>query len=148
MVSNGSQPNCIQGTVLFQHGTWQALANGSIVATPIAIDGRLQVEDPCAAQSNIIMQFNTTVLFQSWRIFQDPQRGPKLQLYQFDGSPLSPLYLIANPPNMLPTQLLSVNMTLGPDGSLTLDNKAVRTLGGIVLVTVVGMFLGVAALVL
>ena len=117
--SNGSQPNCIVGVVLWQHGKYQFLSNGSIVANPIPIDGRMQVQDPCAAKSNVIMQFNTSVLFQSWSIFQDVQRGPKLQLYRFDGAPLHPMYRIADPPNMLPTQTLSVNLTLNPDGSIT-----------------------------
>lgn len=145
MVANGSQPNCIQGTVLFQHGTWQNLANGSIILNPFAADGRLQVQDPCAAQSDVIMQFNTTVLFESWRIFSDPQRGPKLQLYAFDGTPKSPMFLIANPPNMLPTTTLSANTTLGGTGlSAAMEN--VKRLGLMATVATSGVVAGMALL--
>lgn len=143
MVANGSQPNCIQGTVLWQHGSWQSLDNGSIVLNPIAVDGRLQVQDPCAAQSNVIMQFNTTVLFSSWRIFSDQQRGPKLQLYAFDGSPKSPMFLIANPPNMLPTETLSANTTIGGDG-LSAAVASAKRMGLAALVAVSGAAAGMA----
>jgi len=124
--ANGSQPNCITGIVLWQHGQFQFLNNGSIVANPIPIDGRLQVQDPCAAKSNVIQQFNTSILFERWEIVQDVQRGPKLQLYRFDGAPLHPMYQIANPPNMLPTVLLSVNLTLNTDGSITYNAATAR----------------------
>ncbi|KAF8321978.1 chaperone for protein-folding within the ER, fungal-domain-containing protein [Cantharellus anzutake] len=145
--ANGTQPNCITGVVLWQHGTYQWLSNGSIIANPIPIDGRMQVQNPCAAKSNVIQQFNTTILLQSWRIFQDVQRGPKLQLYRFDGAPLHPMYQIANPPNMLPTETLSVNLTLNPDGSITY-NAATSRLKQLSLITLgtLGGFLAGALL--
>lgn len=61
----------------------------------------------CAAKSNIIQQFNQTTLFANWNIYQDTTRGFKLQLYRFDGAPLSPMYQISTTPNMLPTQVLT-----------------------------------------
>jgi len=146
MVSNGSQPNCIKGTVVWQHGTWDYLSNGSIVGYPFAPDGRLQVQDPCAAQSNVIMQFNTTLLFSSWRIFSDPLLGPKLQLYAYDGSPMSPMYLKAIPPNMLPTQTLSANGTINGDGALSAAHANVARIGLMVLVAVSGVAVGTAIL--
>ncbi|KAF9517178.1 hypothetical protein BS47DRAFT_1375709 [Hydnum rufescens UP504] len=139
--SNGSEPSCITGVVLFQHGTYQFLDNGSIIATPFAPDGRIQVQDPCAAQSNTITQFNTSVLFSSWRIFQDPTRGPKLQLYRFDGAPLTPQFLVALPPNMLPTQVLTPNNQSAAVAKL-------RKLTFIVLGTVAGGAIGALMLVL
>ncbi|KAF8319727.1 hypothetical protein DL93DRAFT_2074698 [Clavulina sp. PMI_390] len=145
MQANGSQPNCITGTVLWQHGAWESLANGSIILNPISIDGRLQVQDPCAAQSNVLFQFNTTVLISSWRVFSDPQRGPKLQMYKYDGSPYTPMYLIANPPNMLPTETLSSNLTVSGDGVLSAAHESVRKVGLAVLVGVVGIVGGVMA---
>jgi Chaperone for protein-folding within the ER, fungal len=42
----------------------------------------------------------------SWQIFQDPKDGPKLHIFAWDGSPVSPLYLVSTTPQMLPTQLL------------------------------------------
>lgn len=146
MVSNGTQPNCIKAVLIWQHGTWDYLSNGSIVATPFAVDGRIQIQDPCARQSNVIMQFNTTLLFASWRIFSDPQRGPKLQLFGFNGAPLSPMFLKANPPNMMPTQTLSVNMTVNGDGTLGAARENMARLGWMALLTVSGVAAGVALL--
>ena len=146
MVANGTQPNCIQGVVVWQHGTWESLSNGSIVGNPFAPDGRIQVQNPCARQSNVITQFNTTLLFSSWRIFSDPQRGPKLQLYAFDGAPLSPMFLKANPPNMLPTQTLSANSSVGGDGTRGAAQENVARIGWMALLTVTGAVAGVALL--
>jgi hypothetical protein len=110
------------------------------------VDGRIQIQDPCAAQSNVILQFNTTLLFSSWRIFSDPQRGPKLQLYAFDGSPMSPMFLKATPPNMMPTQTLSVNMTINGDGTLSAAQANMARIGWMALVTVSGAVAGIAFL--
>lgn len=87
------------------HGTYELLSNGSIVMNPFG-DGFQQIQDPCAAVSNFIEVYNDTELYQSWRIFMDPQDGPKLHLFQFDGSPVAPQFQTSLVPNMLPTQLL------------------------------------------
>ena len=87
------------------HGTYQLLSNGSILMTPFG-DGFQQIQDPCAAVSNFIETYNDTELYQSWRIFMDPTDGPKLHLFQFDGSPVAPQFQLSATPNMLPTQSL------------------------------------------
>lgn len=65
------------------------------------------MQDMCAAKSNIIQQFNQTTLFANWNIYQDTSKGYKLQLYRFDGAPLSPMYQVSTTPNMLPTEILT-----------------------------------------
>lgn len=142
MVSNGSQPNCIKGTVLWQHGSWELLGNGSIVLNPISSDGRLQVQDPCAAQSNLLFQFNTTILISSWRVFSDPKRGPKLQMYQYDGAPYSLMFLVAQPPMMLPTETLTANLTVSGDGVLSAAQATVVRFSWMGLVGVAGVLAG------
>lgn len=93
----------------------------------------------CAAKSNIIQQFNQTTLFLNWNIYQDPQRGPKLQLYRFDGAPLSPMYLISTTPNMLPTTTLTQNVTVGqvaPSGSSRTAELGITAMVGVLGATV------------
>lgn len=142
---NGSQPTCIIGVVQWQHGTYQLMPNGSIVLNPFSTDGRQQVQDMCAAKSNIIQQFNQTTLFQSWAIYQDPQKGPKLQIYQYNGAPLAPMYQIAPTPNMLPTTTLTANVTQGQTtpgtaaGFRRADLGMVSMLGAIGFATVLGL---------
>jgi len=143
---NGSRPTCIVGVVQWQHGTYVINANNSITLNPFASDGRQQVQDMCAAKSNIIQQFNQTTLFLNWNIYQDPQRGPKLQLYRFDGAPLSPMYLISQQPNMLPTTTLTGNVTQGqtaPSGSSRRMELGMTAMAGVLGATVL---IGVAAL--
>jgi hypothetical protein len=86
------------------HGMYTLQPNGSITMIPFDDDGFQQIQDPCAAVSNFIETYNDTELYQSWRIFQDPTTGYKLHLFQFDGSPLAPMFQLSTTPNMLPTQ--------------------------------------------
>jgi hypothetical protein len=104
--SNGSDPKCITAVMNWVHGTYALQSNGSIVLTPNG-DGYQQIQDPCAAQSNFVQNYNDTeLLVAGWYTYNDPQLGLALQLFQFDGSPLAPQYQVSSTPNMLPTQQL------------------------------------------
>ncbi|WVW86020.1 hypothetical protein I302_108058 [Kwoniella bestiolae CBS 10118] len=106
--SNASNPACIQAVLIFQHGTYSLEDDGSIVLRPFAADGRVQVQDPCAATTNIITYYNEITTFKDWGIIVDPDTGNyQLRLNKFDGSKLPYMNLIAKPPNMLPTQVLT-----------------------------------------
>lgn len=101
----GSAPNCITTVVNWSHGLFSLLSNGSITFTPVG-DGYQQIQNPCAATSNFIQNYNDTELYLSWTIWQDAILGPQLHLAQFDGSLLPPMNLLSSTPNMLPTQSL------------------------------------------
>ena len=88
--------------MVFIHGTYTLNDNGSMTLSPFS-DGFQQVQDPCAAVSNFIEQYNDTELYSQWQIIQDPQEGFKLYLYQWDGTPVAPLFQNSTVPNMLPT---------------------------------------------
>jgi len=100
---NGSNPTCITGVLNWVHGQYTLQPNGSITMIPTALDGFQQIQDPCAAYSNFVEAYNNTELYVQWRIFQDPTQGYKLHLFQFDGSPLAPMFQVSTAPNMLPT---------------------------------------------
>eukprot|EP00914_Ancora_sagittata_P010730 GHVO01020912.1.p1 GENE.GHVO01020912.1~~GHVO01020912.1.p1 ORF type:complete len:136 (-),score=2.24 GHVO01020912.1:538-945(-) len=88
------------------HGTYAAADNGSIILTPNG-DGYQQVQDPCAATSDVMQNYNETeLLVAGYYTYTDTTNGLALQLYTFDGSPLAPQYQISSTPNMLPTQKL------------------------------------------
>jgi hypothetical protein len=108
----GTDPRCITAVLQFQHGKYSLLNNGSIVLQPWSQDGRQQVQNPCAAESNVLRQFNQTTLFLNWRIFVDPQGRDKLHLFRFDGAPFAPMFRVTETPNMIPTRLLT-NTTIG-----------------------------------
>lgn len=121
---SGSQPSCITGVLNWVHGTYDLLPNGSIVMTPMG-DGFQQIQDPCAATSNFVEDYNDTELYQSWRIFTDPTFGFKLHLFMFDGTPVPPQYLISASPQMLPTTLLRNVSTVftSQDGFVSTGSK-------------------------
>ncbi|KAI0350180.1 hypothetical protein OH77DRAFT_1431328 [Trametes cingulata] len=102
---NGAKPQCITGVLNWHHGTFQMLPNGSLVLTPFG-DGYQQIQDPCAAETNFIENYNDTELYNSWQLFHDINDGPKLHLFNFDGSPVAPLFQVYSTPNMLPTEPL------------------------------------------
>ena len=101
----GSEPTCITGVIGWVHGTYTLNNNGSISMTPLG-DGFQQIQDPCAAVSNFMEVYNYTEYYKGWRIFTDPTQGFKLHLFQFDGSPVAPLFQVSTTPNMLPTRVL------------------------------------------
>ncbi|KAJ7671179.1 chaperone for protein-folding within the ER, fungal-domain-containing protein [Mycena rosella] len=128
-LANGSHPDCIGGTVVWAHGNYELFDNGSIVLTPLG-DGYQQVQSLCADNSNFVQNYNETELFASWRIFTDVTFGPKLHLFQFDGSPVAPLFRLSADPNMLPKQklrnLAQQVVTTTSDGLVTTETLAAR----------------------
>lgn len=114
VTGNPKQPGCPKAVLVFQHGTYEQLDNNTLVLTPYEVDGRQLVSDPCKSSNSTYQRFNATILFQKWAVYVDPYHGRyRIDLYQFDGSPLPPLYLAYKPPMMLPT------ITMNPTGNST-----------------------------
>lgn len=123
--SNASDPQCITAYVLWQHGKYQLNNNGSITLYPFGSDGRIQVQDPCAAVTNVITTYDQITLYADWGITVDSIKANyKLQLNRFDGAKMPPLYLIANPPNMLPTVVLTGVNATGQASRRSLDETS------------------------
>ncbi|KNZ53768.1 hypothetical protein VP01_313g3 [Puccinia sorghi] len=107
-VSNGTRPNCVKAIVLWQHGRYTLESNGSLTMQPIEADGRIQIQDPCAAQTSVITYYYQPGLYQSWQIFNDAHHNTyNLQLQAFDNALFPRLYLVTRPPDMLPTHQLT-----------------------------------------
>ncbi|KAI5896208.1 uncharacterized protein SCHCODRAFT_02614207 [Schizophyllum commune H4-8] len=121
--SNASQPNCITGVMSWVHGQYSLETNGTIVLTPLG-DGYQQVQDPCAAESNFVENFNYTELITRWTIDQDVDRGYRLRLWDYAGYPLPPQYLLSTTPNMLPKTRLR-EVAIDPDTLLTQRKREV-----------------------
>jgi len=135
---NATMPNCITAVLQWQHGSYQALANNSILYFPIASDGRQRVLNTCSPQSDVTQQFNQTFWMRGWEIVQDPLLGAELQLYEFDGTPVNPLYPYANPPIMLPTETLTPSTNIGLEDF----SSAMRRVASPVLIGVAGLLFG------
>jgi hypothetical protein len=117
-VSNGTEPNCIKGVLAWLHGKFEIVSNGSVVMTPNG-DGYQQIQDPCGAISNFIENYNKTELYQTYAFSTDTDGRKKLQLFQFDGAPLAPMYQVSATPNMLPTERLR-NVSVAASSNLAI----------------------------
>jgi len=107
-VSNPTLPSCPQAILQFQHGTVVQNADGSLLLTPIAVDGRQLLSNPCQSATSTYSRYNQSETFQKFAVYKDPYHGvTRLDLYQFDGSPMNPMYLAYSPPVMLPTQTMN-----------------------------------------
>nr|POE88011.1 protein rot1 [Quercus suber] len=106
-IANPQDPSCPGGIMQWQHGKWQFLANGSLILEPVSIDGRQLMSEPCKYKNSVYTRYNQSELFQRYSVYLDPYHNiPRLDLYQFNGAPLQPMYLVMNPPQMLPTSTL------------------------------------------
>jgi len=105
MYGYGPSPKCITVVLNWVHGPYNYNDNGSITLHP-AGDGFQRIQLPCNATSDFTEDYHDQELYESWQIFLDPIDGPKLHMFGFDGSPLPPMKLLSQTPNMFPVQSL------------------------------------------
>ncbi|KAF5101135.1 hypothetical protein D0Z00_000981 [Geotrichum galactomycetum] len=126
VTGNPRNPKCPTAVLVFQHGSYEILSNQTLVMTPFRVDGRQLVSDPCKSSKSIYQRYNDTVIMQKWEVYVDPYHGRyRLDLYQYDGARLPPLYLAYKPPMMLPT--MTMNPTEGasqPTGSSDSESQS------------------------
>jgi hypothetical protein len=58
-----AKPSCPTALLQWQHGQYTVYANGSLVLTPIKIDGRQILSDPCNYDQSIYTRYNQTELY-------------------------------------------------------------------------------------
>ncbi|KAK2630447.1 hypothetical protein QTJ16_001267 [Diplocarpon rosae] len=103
-ISNPAKPSCPAAIMQFQHGTVVENTDGSLSLTPFSVDGRQLLSDPCEGDNAIYTRFNQPETMKSYAVYVDPySQRTRLDLYQFNGAPINPMYLAYSPPQMLPT---------------------------------------------
>ena len=113
-----AEPSCPEGLMQWQHGTFTANANGSLTLTPFGVDGRQLSSTPCQYTNSLYTRYEQPELLKTWRVYTDPYHNVKrLDLEEFDGTPMNPMFLAYNPPQMLPTS------TLNPTPTATASRK-------------------------
>lgn len=112
-IANPTDPSCPQGIMQWQHGSFEKLGNGSLVLTPIKVDGRQLYSDPCQYKNAVYTRYNTTEMFKSYEYVASDayHKIPRITLYKADGAPMMPLYLAMSKPEMLPTTTLNPLVT-------------------------------------
>lgn len=61
-IANPTNPACPGGIMQWQHGTWVMNANNSLSLTPIAVDGRQLLSEPCNYKNSIYTRYNQSEL--------------------------------------------------------------------------------------
>lgn len=114
-VSNPTVPQCPSAVMQWQHGTYSLPGNGSLILQPFAVDGRQLTSTPCTYGESVYERYDQPELMKSYQVLTDPYHNvPRLNLYRFDGSPINPMFLLASPPEMLPTQTLNPTVAAAP----------------------------------
>ncbi|KAE8146956.1 protein rot1 [Aspergillus avenaceus] len=104
-LANPADPNCPKGIMQWQHGKFTVSSDGTLELTPIAVDGRQLISDPCSSSKAEYTRYNQTETF---NVSVDPYHGVRrLDMKSYDDSPMHPMYLVYSPPQMLPTTTLN-----------------------------------------
>jgi hypothetical protein len=56
-------PKCPKGIMQWQHGSYEKLANGSLILKPIKVDGRQLYSDPCQYKNAVYTRYNASERF-------------------------------------------------------------------------------------
>lgn len=64
-----SNPECAEGIMLWQHGTYSLEPNGSLVLKPFTSDGRQLLSRPCASDYATYTRYNQTEIFKVYSLF-------------------------------------------------------------------------------
>jgi hypothetical protein len=109
-------PSCPESVLQFQHGTYTETDTGGLKLTPIAVDGRELISAPCDGDTSALKRYNQPETIKSYQVSKDAYTGAaRLDLYQFNGSPMIPMFLAYTPPQMLPT--VTMNPTAAASGA-------------------------------
>ncbi|KAK3678284.1 Reversal of tor2 lethality [Recurvomyces mirabilis] len=127
-VSNPQNPSCPSGIMQWQHGSWVMNTTGSLILTPIAVDGRQLLSSPCQYKNSVYTRYNQSEVMASYAVYTDPYHNiPRLDLHKFDKAPMNPMYLVFSPPQMLPTTTLNPTTASATAGAKS-TSKAKRSL--------------------
>lgn len=112
---NPKNHSCATAVLIFQHGTYEKLDNGSLVLTPFEVDGRQLLSMPCDDNGvSTYSRYNQTEGFNAYQVYVDGYHGRwRIDLIETDGSYMQPLYLAYDPPQMLPTITMNPTSSAG-----------------------------------
>ncbi|CCH46184.1 putative secreted protein [Wickerhamomyces ciferrii] len=128
VTSNAKNHSCPAAVIIYQHGTYEKLDNGTLVLTPIEVDGRQLLSEPCKDGGvSTYSRYDQVETFEKFQVMIDNYHGRwKLQLYEWDGNPVQPLYLAYRPALMLPTETLNPTDGDHATGTSTPSGQSLR----------------------
>lgn len=63
-IANPQDPSCPSGIMQWQHGSWVMNANNSLSLTPIGVDGRQLMSEPCKYSKGVYTRYNQSELME------------------------------------------------------------------------------------
>lgn len=106
-------PSCPQAMIQWQHGSYSSSRNGGMELVPIATDGRSLTSDPCVGNDEkraTLSKYAQNETMSKVEVGIDEYtKTMRLDLYGFDGTPLTPMWLVSQTPRMLPTTTLATS---------------------------------------
>ncbi|RAL66303.1 hypothetical protein DID88_005973 [Monilinia fructigena] len=94
----------------YEEAYYRAISNPAKPSflSPFSVDGRQLESAPCAASHATYTRYNQSETMQKYQVYTDPYtKLTRLDLYQFDGTPVNPMFLAYSPALMLPTETLN-----------------------------------------
>ncbi|KAI3617797.1 hypothetical protein CBS9595_003706 [Malassezia furfur] len=118
--SNAEKPDCFEAQLIWQHGTYVSNTS-TITMNPYKGDGAVQTVSPCNPEATRVQMsvYSETEFISNWTTYIETQPAflgneddtvYSMQMYAFDGQPYAKLYLVYDPPNMLPQEQLFMNV--------------------------------------
>ena len=127
-------PSCTSAIMQWSHGTYTiglntTLNKPNLHLTPIAVDGRQLYSSPCDQKTTVITRWNMPQSYSDVEVLVDPyNQRMRLNLFEWDGTPVNPMWLAMKPPQMLPTQTLNPTSNSTATGAMrTATAKLKRT---------------------
>lgn len=132
VVPNPTDHDCPSAVLIYTHGTYEVLANGLIALSAITVDSRQLLLEPCSDNGKLAYTRydQATGFFLEYLVYVDPYHGRyRIDLYEWDGTPVQPLYLAYRPPLMLPT--ITLNPTDSALAATSVSNRIRRIKRGL-----------------
>lgn len=121
-IANPANPKCPKAIMQWQHGTFEKASDGKLHLTPFG-DGRQLLSDPCNNDAGVYTKYDQNETFKQYEVVTDSYHNIKrLNLWQFDGTPVMPLYLVSTSQSMLPT----TTITAGAKSTSTSSSKMIK----------------------
>ncbi|WBW71290.1 ER chaperone Rot1 [Schizosaccharomyces osmophilus] len=110
---NATFPHCPKAFLQWQHGSYTINDSKSIILSPIRGDGRQLQSDPCNFKNySSYTRYTQDEVMKEYSVSIDKYHGRyKLELFEWDGTPKQPMYLVYRPPKMLPFSFSGVTDT-------------------------------------